>query len=199
MASSSGGPVSATTQPDGTITFTTVKPAGANFPLVAQDFTVPSTWNGKGFNATASPEHLFDGHPVIMLKGTSTLTVHLTVPTCGPYEVVAAWGHQVQQVVTWPAGSNGFIAGRIYPGTTACSSSPSSSPSASPSQTTTHPGSASATATPTQAVAHVLAVKIHAQLPDTGPAIEPSAATAAVLIALGVAMIRTARRYHKRH
>jgi hypothetical protein len=194
MASSPGGPVTATTQPDGTITFTTVKPAGADFHLVAQDFTLPSTWNGKGFNATASPEHLFDGQPVVMAKGTSTLTVHLKVPTCGPYEVVAAWGHQAQQVITWPAGSNGFIAGRIYPGTTACSSSPSPSPS----QTTTHPGSPSATPSPTQAVA-VLAVKIHAQLPDTGPAVEPFAATAALLIATGVAMITMPRRYRKRH
>ena len=199
------GPVSATTQADGTITFTTTKPAGADFPLVAQDFTVQSTWNGKGFNATASPEYLFDGHPVIMAKGTTTLTVHLKIPTCGPYEVVAAWGHQVQQVVTWPQGSNGFIAGKIYTGTTICTASPTPSPSATPSAsvspTVTQTASVPATSpTPTPAVAHVLAVKIEAQqLPDTGPVIEPIAGTAALLIALGIAMITRARRHPGRH
>jgi hypothetical protein len=195
-ASAHGG-VSATVAQDGTAVFTTT-----NGPATTDIAVTVASYTGLWKNQT-EPEKLFKVVHGVIAAGTSSVTLKVEVPACGPYQVDTFLGNDVPDLIYYPTGSgeNG-LKGREYPNGTPCttspspssSPSPSTSPSVSPTTSTSHHPSTSPSSSPTTSV---LGTKQSAspELAATGSSgYAMATALGGGLVLLGLVLVATARR-----
>jgi hypothetical protein len=191
-ASAHGG-VSATVAQDGTAVFTTTNgPAKTDIAVTVASYT--GLWKNQ-----TEPEKLFKVVHGVIAAGTSSVTLKVEVPSCGPYQVDSFLGNDVPDLIYYPTGSgeNG-LKGREYPNGAPCtpspspSPSPSTSPSVSPSTSPSHQPSSSPSSSTS-----VLGVKQTASPTLAATGSNGFAAAAAVgsgLLLLGLVLVATARR-----
>ena len=198
------GGVAATVAPDGTAVFTTTDgPAPADIKVSVASYT--GLWKGQ-----TEPEMFFAVTRGTIAAGTSTLTLKVAIPSCGPFEMDTFLGWEVPEKIFYPEGSgpNG-LKGQEYetvlPPCTTPTPTPTTSPSVSPSETpsvtpsvppsvspTNHPGSVSPSTSTS-----VLGEKLGsgASLAATGStAAAPMTVLGVALLALGLVAVATARR-----
>lgn len=186
------GGVSATVAPDGTAVFTTTDgPATTDIKVSVASYT--GLWKGQ-----TEPEMFFAVTRGVIAAGTSSVTLKVAIPSCGPFQMDTFLGWEVPAKIFFPEGSgpNG-LKGQEYedvlPACTTPTPTPTTSPSVSPSVSpTNHPGSVSPSTTTS-----VLGEKLGsgASLAATGsPAAAPMTVLGAALLALGLTAVVTARR-----
>lgn len=95
--------------------FTASLKGDANECVITLDaYAVPATWDGKGFDASASPQALLDSQTVTVTGESQTWT--LTGPRCGPAQYDATSTDHAQKTLLYPSGSKGFLAGGLVKG-----------------------------------------------------------------------------------
>jgi LPXTG-motif cell wall-anchored protein len=178
------GGVAATVAPDGTFVFSTTNgPASADIAVTAASYT--GLWKNQ-----TEPEKLFKLVHGTIAAGTSSVVLHVQVPSCGPYQLDAFLGTSVPPTITFPAGGGPTeLKGQEYPNGAPCTSpTPTPTTSASVSPTTT------AHSTPSTSV---LGEKLafDATLAKTGSSgVGLATALGVGLLALGLALVAAARR-----
>jgi hypothetical protein len=192
------GGVSATVAPDGTAVFTTTDgPATADIKVSVASYT--GLWKGQ-----TEPEMFFAVTRGVIAAGTSTVTLKVAIPSCGPFQMDTFLGWEVPAKIYYPEGSgvNG-LKGQEYEDVLAPCTTPTPTPTTTPSVTpsvspttspTNHPGSVSPTASTSTSV---LGEKLASgeSLAATGSsAAGPMTALGTALLALGLVAVATARR-----
>jgi len=89
-----------------TVSFKRAAPACADTTLYFSSYTMPSTWNGAGFNATASPQEVFDSTSVTFkADGTPvSQTLMVKLPSkCNNVQVDLYYAPEIIKV-TYPTG-----------------------------------------------------------------------------------------------
>lgn len=153
IASATSGPLPVCAQ--GTVSVSwdgangfTARTSGDECRIALDIYAVPKTWDGGGFDASASPQHLLHGY-FANLSGQDK-KFWLRTPRCGPYQADAADVGYLQASVTYPSGSDGFLAGGLNHGRKCTPPPPPPTTSTPPptSSTTSTPPPTSTTSTP---------------------------------------------------
>lgn len=93
------GGVAATVAPDGTAVFTTTNgPAPADIKVTVASYT--GLWKGQ-----TEPEMLFAATRGTIPAGTSSLTLKVAIPPCGPFEMDTFLGWQIPDKIFYPEGN----------------------------------------------------------------------------------------------
>jgi hypothetical protein len=183
------GGVAAAIEPDGTFVFTTTNgPAATDINVSAASYT--GLWKTQ-----TQPEQLYRVVRGTIAAGTSSLVLHVVVPSCGPYQLDAFLGWVVPATISFPEGSgpNG-LKGQEYPNGAPCATStptPTPTPSTSPSVLPT----TTATTTPHPSTS-VLGEKLAADsLAATGSdGVRPVSMLGIGLLVVGLCAVAVARR-----
>jgi hypothetical protein len=78
-------------------------------------YNVPATWDGLGWDASASPQTEFATDTLTFpAYSTAEVTATVPAPSCGNYQVDAYPG-DVQTAITYPSGTVNFLVGGIVP------------------------------------------------------------------------------------
>ena len=93
------GGVAATVAPDGTFVFTTTNGAAAtDIAVTAASYT--GLWKGQ-----TEPEMFFAVTRGVIAAGTSTVTLKVAIPSCGPFQMDTFLGWEVPAKIYYPEGS----------------------------------------------------------------------------------------------
>jgi hypothetical protein len=121
-------------------------------------YTVPDTWSGKQFDATAIPQQIFGKTVVAHVKGTDRVTVTAPIPQCGAVQVDLYTPPEITEVTSL-TGHNGhlvkgsifrwFANGKPLP-CVETTPTPTETATATPTPTPTETATATPTPTPTE-------------------------------------------------
>lgn len=115
--------------------------------LIAAVYTVPKSWDGDGFNASALPQRLHS-HAVIRVVDSGLMEVPLHVPECGPWQWDVHRPPVVREVTTLAGHGDGLLRAGLRVGERCATPTPTptSSPTPNPSQSPTPAPSPTVTA-----------------------------------------------------
>lgn len=104
-------------------------------------YTVPSTWDGNGFDASASPQVEYAYVQVVYPSGQhDPLPVPVLLPKCGAVQDDVYFGPE-QKTVTYPQGTTNLVKGKIWRESASCPTptpTPTGTPTPSPRPTIHH-------------------------------------------------------------
>jgi hypothetical protein len=187
------GGVAATVFPDGTAVFTTTNgPAPADIKVTVASYT--GLWKNQ-----TEPEMLFAATRGTIAAGTSSLTLKVAIPSCGPFEMDSFLGWQIPDKIFYPEGNgpNGLKGQQYDTVLPPCTvKTPTPTPSVSPSVTPSiSPIVASDQPSTTPSARGEAVAASDASLAATGsPAVGYVVVAGLGLLLLGVAGVTGARR-----
>lgn len=108
----------------GTIATRDGKPLCSDGHVTLQSFTMPKTWDGKGWNQTAIPQYKYGAAHVTIPGGVANATKSATVATpanCDPTQLDWYVGSQeLPAIINYHDGEDREIIGRIFNATETC-------------------------------------------------------------------------------